>query len=383
MNCAVIMTIIVICSLIHGIGMRSIAQKFASMEISEVWSLFRDFLQRMRSECPVFGVLVVGETGAGKSTLINNLVGKEVVEVGHKLISETSTVSEHSMEVEGVPIVIYDTPGLSDTRGDCDKVHLQEMKDILKKREIHLVIYCMKLSETRMRDSLIHTFQEYNKIGVKWERAIFALTFADNLPVPSKEKKKPGFEIASVFNARVAEFNAEIARMLVERVGVRPNIASEIKCYPTTSDPDEQLQNDESWFVPLWLDILEILSPGAAMRFLEMHTNNIEFISEDHEDKADDTQQDTLKVLPTDHKPTVKIQRQQTKRMIFIIADKMKVDAKMGAAVGAITGGIFGIVAGPVGVPIGIGVGAGIGAAIGSYVGFLKGLLSRMPDPKE
>lgn len=358
--------------------MGSIVKKMSSMDFTEVWSTFRDFLQKMRSECPVFGVLVVGETGSGKSTLINNLVGKEVVDVGHTLVSETSTVSKHSMEVEGVPIVIYDTPGLGDTRGDRDDAYLLEMEGILKNRDIHLVIYCLKLSEVRMRDSLIHTFQEYNRIGVKWEAAIIALTFADALPVPKAKRKKEGFEIGSFFNDRVAEFNAQITAVLVERVGVTPGVASEIKCYPTTSDPDEKLLNKEMWFVPLWLDILELLSPGAAMRFLEMHAKNIEFTSEDPEGEEDDPPQDSQDKPPTNHKPTVIIKATQAKRLGSIIAEKMKGNAKLGTAIGALAGGIVGILAGPVGVPIGAGIGAAMGVSIGAYVGFIRGLLSRV-----
>lgn len=137
---------------------------------------------------------------------------------------------------------------------------------------LSMVIYCLKLLN-RMRDSLIRTFQAYNRIGVNWEWTVITLTFADVVPVSNKERKKPGFNKVSPFNSRMAEMQANITEMLVERVGVMPEVASEVTCNPSTSDPEERLVNGEWWFVPFWLDVLELLSPGASMRFLEMHAN--------------------------------------------------------------------------------------------------------------
>ena len=235
----------------------------------------------MKGDCQVFGVLVVGETGTGKSTLINNLVGKDVVEVGHTYTSETATITELTVTVEGVPVALYDTPGLGDSRGDKDATYLQQVKSILDSGKVHLVIYCTKLSETRMRASLIRTFQEYHQIGVKWEQTVIALTFADFVPIPKQMKKQEDFRMDRFFNNRVAELCLIITDVLETRVGVTPEVAKNVKCYPSTSDTDEPLVNGEDWYLPLWMDILNLLSPGAAARFLEIHAKNIEFSSTD------------------------------------------------------------------------------------------------------
>ena len=240
------------------------------------WASMIKLIQQLKGNCPVFGVLVVGETGTGKSTLINNLMGKKVVQEGETLESQTATITKHELDVEGVPVALYDTPGLGDSRSDRDGEYLQKVEEILKSGAIHLVIYCLKLSETRMRASLIRTFQEYDKIGVNWEWTIVTLTFADAVPVPSSERKKPGFDEVQFFNNRLAEMQACITKTLVERVGVVPEVASEIPCNPSTSDPNERLVNGDRWFVPFWLEVLELLTPGAAMQFLEMRKNNID-----------------------------------------------------------------------------------------------------------
>ena len=238
------------------------------------WSSLK--LLRMKNKYSTLGILVIGETGTGKSMLINNLVGEDVAEVGHTYLSETSTISKFTVDMEGVSIALYDTPGLINSRSDGDAEYLQQMEGVLKSGDIHLVIYCIKLSETRMRESVIRTFQEYNKIGVNWERTVIALTFADHVPVPIMTRRRPGFEMAHFFNQRVAEFRVQIISVLVERVGVLPEVASKVICCPTTLDPEEMLPNGKEWHVPFWLEILNLLFPDAAIQFQKRLTNNIE-----------------------------------------------------------------------------------------------------------
>ena len=169
-------------------------------DYQKIWLYIKQCFAKLRKDCKVFGILVIGETGTGKSTLVNNLLGKEVTKTGDKLESQTATIFRYMATVEGVDVAVYDTLGLGDSRGDCDAGYLQEMKGILKTGEIQLVIYSLKLTETRMHQGLICTFQEYKKIGLKWERSVVALTFADALPVPKSEKKKAGFQMSQFFN---------------------------------------------------------------------------------------------------------------------------------------------------------------------------------------
>ena len=232
----------------------------------------KQWLGMGRYSCKVFGILVVGETGTGKTALINNLLMKDLIEFE----IETPEIIKFNGTVEGIDVVLYDTPGLGDSRSVCVDQHLKQMKTLLGSNEIHLVLYCFKLSETRIRNSLIRIFQEYHKIGVNWEHTVMVLTFADFLPVPRSERKKPEFQMSQFFNDRVAAVHQNISTILVERVGVEQRIVEKIKVCPSISDRDERLLNGEQWFVPLWLNILEVLSPAAKARFLQKHSQTLD-----------------------------------------------------------------------------------------------------------
>ena len=230
-------------------------------------------LSKLRKECPKFGVLVIGRTGVGKSTLINNLLGKEVARVGHTLKSETSTVNPHEGMVEGVPIVVYDTPGLGDIKGvEEEAKHLCMMKDLLARGKIHLVVYCFQMNKTIMISSHVGPLRKYHEIGVDWKRSVIALTFADALYVPESDRKLP---MSQFFDERLAFWWEELKWELVKTVGVKLDVVEWIKMHPTTLLPKDQLPNGNPWYVPLWLHIVDILPPAATVRYLDIHRNNI------------------------------------------------------------------------------------------------------------
>ena len=233
-------------------------------------------LSKLRKDCPVFGVLVIGRTGVGKSTLINNLLGKEVASVGHTLRSETPTVNPHEGTVEGVPIVVYDTPGLGDIKGEEEEQkHLDIMKALLARGKIHLIVFCFQMNETLMKSSHVGTLRKYHQIGANWKRSVIALTFADALYVPNSDRKLPSFKMSDFFDERLAFWEIELKKELVAQVGVPADVVEQLKIYPTTPLPKDRLLNGNPWYVPLWLHIVEILPPAATVRFVDIHRGNI------------------------------------------------------------------------------------------------------------
>ena len=243
------------------------------------------WLAKLRSDCPELKLLVIGETGVGKSTLINNLLGEEVASEGHNVESATSAVRCYIGEIEGVPVKLYDTPGLGDSRSERDDEYLKEIRKLIETETIHLIIYCFKMTETRMRRSLIRTFEQYTKIGVDWRKSAIALTHADSLQLPPKLKKQKGYSKSTYFKERLADWRKKIPRTLASEIGLEETTVARISINPTTGDYDELLPNGEDWYIPFWLDVLDVLPPAARIRFIDIHKNNIVYGDKETRDK--------------------------------------------------------------------------------------------------
>ena len=176
-------------------------------------------------------ILVCGRTGVGKSSLINNLVGKEVCKVndpgleGGNLNGGTTEVSEIKANTDNVSVTIYDSPGLlcGLQDGAADERYLQNMYD--KCKDVDLVLYCMEMTashytaaEIRATWLITRRFQpEF------WNRCVLVMTKANMVQIPPNQKGKEREYHERLYDNIIKRFCKE----LVEQ-GVSTAIANEL-----------------------------------------------------------------------------------------------------------------------------------------------------------
>ena len=66
-------------------------------------------IQKEYKNLKKLNIMVLGKTGVGKSTLINNLFSEKIVDTG---IGRPVTNVIRKIEKEGFPLALYDVPGL-------------------------------------------------------------------------------------------------------------------------------------------------------------------------------------------------------------------------------------------------------------------------------
>ena len=101
----------------------------------------------------VFNILVIGKTGAGKSTLINSILRERVAETG-KGDSVTKGVKKYKRV--GLPVTVYDTEGLEltnirDVQKNVNKL-LNKNCNVELDQQIHIIWYCVNAGSNRFED---------------------------------------------------------------------------------------------------------------------------------------------------------------------------------------------------------------------------------------
>ena len=129
----------------------------------------------LREKGEPVNILVIGPTGAGKSTLINNLMRKTMAKAGHGASSVTNQLKKYEGEYEGVKIRVYDTVGFSDTEGKSNQSIIKEIADA---NMFDLVLICVRM-DSRAYGDVRNMFRMLgSRLNEKmWKRSVIVLTF--------------------------------------------------------------------------------------------------------------------------------------------------------------------------------------------------------------
>ena len=101
----------------------------------------------------IYNIVIIGETGTGKSSLADILAGCDIFKVSSDPASCTKeTICHQSKKDDSIGIV--DTPGLQDSNGS-DKEHYDQMIKIIKSlNNINLVVVVLNYASCRLTLSI-------------------------------------------------------------------------------------------------------------------------------------------------------------------------------------------------------------------------------------
>uniref|UniRef100_A0A1X7V7I6 AIG1-type G domain-containing protein n=1 Tax=Amphimedon queenslandica TaxID=400682 RepID=A0A1X7V7I6_AMPQE len=227
-------------------------------------------------------IVVVGEAGQGKSTLINGLLGKEVANEGDQFDAGTAEIKYYNLNQNGISVKIWDTPGFGFGSEEED----QKMVEQLRRSDCFphdLALFCFRMDGTRF-PTRVHTTTVKiltQVFGRKfWEHTVFILTFANALSqlCPKNE------ELDEFFSNRICMLEEKIHAMLRKTVdGLSDDEVEKIRAIPVGSykkggyDPNDpwRLPDREDWFLWFWIECTEHIRQASFRALLQANRHRI------------------------------------------------------------------------------------------------------------
>lgn len=202
-------------------------------------------------------ILVIGEGGSGRSTLVNNLLGEEPPEEISLLSSLQTHASIVTRQSREYPVIVHEATG-EVQYNDADQEYFKTVRSFVQDEKTAVVL-CFKLSESRMRSSLTKFIREHDKAEINWKKVVIALTFADSIPVPRSVNQRQNWDKEKFLNDHVKMWSGEIRSMLVTKVGIPKEIVQCIPMAPTQSLREDDLDNHMKWYKEFWQCLISVV----------------------------------------------------------------------------------------------------------------------------
>lgn len=153
----------------------------------EIQNKLREQLNSIANYTPRVGIM--GKSGAGKSSLANAIVGKQVFEVGH-LGGCTRDLQEEVVQIENRELIFVDLPGIAE-----NPERHEEYKKLYEEQlpKLDIILWVIKIDDRAQKDDL--EFYQWLTQRYKKEQIIFVLSQSDKAYPPKEwdwDSFKPG-----------------------------------------------------------------------------------------------------------------------------------------------------------------------------------------------
>ena len=224
--------------------------------------------------------LVTGKTGVGKSRLVNALVGKDVAVEGRQRDSCTNTSTPHKVTIEGIDVLVWDSPGLQD--GDAN--YLENLKSVNSTHGLDVVIYCIKMNDTKFyaedKMAICKLTEGFGKDV--WKKTVIALTFANQVQDPDAEDHdKPANQV--YFLEEFTEWERQLRGApngILNKLDIDSEVLTALPIVAvgnSTGNPKKPrpLPNGDKWLSELWLRCYSVMSDTAGIALYKISKHRL------------------------------------------------------------------------------------------------------------
>lgn len=248
------------------------AVKLTNINLGALEDEFKKWVSRKGDEdVGTLSILVTGKSGVGKSRLVNALVGKKVAIEGPAKTPCTANMNSYRTQINGIEVVVWDSPGLQD--GTCDEEKYLEAMEKQLHEGLDVMIYCMKMDDKRFLptdENAIHALTR--KFGKDlWKNTVIALTFANNVKDPDGGDKKKFFrrdldywkEVIVKFFGGIPEFC--------------PNETSDIPLVPVGLVRKMKLPTCDHWLSELWISCFKRAKVSSRINLYRISVGRVQY----------------------------------------------------------------------------------------------------------
>uniref|UniRef100_A0A1X7V3B2 AIG1-type G domain-containing protein n=1 Tax=Amphimedon queenslandica TaxID=400682 RepID=A0A1X7V3B2_AMPQE len=193
-------------------------------------------------------ILVMGLTGAGKSSLINSMMGSMVTVAQAGANPVQRETQYYKGEHDGIKVKIYDTPGFGDETLPSKDI----LKDIFSKnapkKGYDLILIALRMDNRfDMNIDMLSSLKrgQYMDRGKKWERTIVVLTFANAFV--DQLKNNPQQYTEEQMKDEIQKQKEEFQERFQKHTG-----KNDIPFVLAGKAVERKLPTDDDWLVTLW-----------------------------------------------------------------------------------------------------------------------------------
>lgn len=329
--------------------------------------------QRLRAERKIkkymlsgkdsIAIVVVGNIGTGKSSLVNGIIGKEVAKESPLAFASTNRIERFENQVlilgrKRVRVTVWDTPGLGDIFNEDEDSTMEEIVRVTRKTD--LLLYCLDMRRRLDRSEAEGIKKLTVAAGVDiWKHAIFALTFGNKVKPQNKAEDKFGY-----FTSVYSSWKHALHKLFNDNIHAPEDITSHIAIVPTGyrhKPPPDRVD----WFTPFWEASFHKTKHDAQPNLIGANIDRFYLSSAETEAQVG-TPNEAGEEEEEDVEP-------HKMRINLVLRPRVVTAAAAGGMILGSTGvgALIGIAGGPIGVGIGAGMGFGTGVIATAVLAFM------------